>query len=109
MTCQFHSLYYGDEGYVVCCKNCGQYQIAFLSVILSLSEKNFIVLCKQVETKCTEESLIFNKQSKSIIITTPAMDVSIVLTGAEAIHFNKILQEADNEMKAINLLSLFNQ
>ena len=105
--CEYESLYFSDTSYVLRCKKCGDYQVAFLNTLLMLTAEDFGILCKVVELKCFEDDSNFGMQSKCIIIPTPSYGQCILLTRWEASCFNNILQEADNEAKAQSLLQLF--
>ena len=107
--CQFESLYYGDDGFVIRCKQCGHYRVAFISTMLNLTENNFQALRKVVQHKCIEADYSYAENNKSIIIETALDGVYIMLTSSEVKRFNYILEEADNEVKALSLISLFNQ
>ncbi len=69
--CEFQSLYFGDDGYVVRCKQCGNYQAGFISTMLTLTENDFYALCKIVRLKNTEP-VNLPGYCKSIILPTPA-------------------------------------
>jgi hypothetical protein len=108
MTCNFESLYYGEDGYVVRCKHCGHYQVAFISTMLTFSSANFRAFNKLVKHKCAEPDYAFTEHSKSVIIKTPSAGVFMMLTRNEAKRFCEILEEADNEAKALTLIGMFN-
>ncbi|WP_152268609.1 DUF6686 family protein [Agriterribacter humi] len=105
--CGFQYLYNGEDGYVVRCKNCGHYQIAFASFMLTLSQSEFQSFCELVKYKCNEPGYSLTEYSKSIILQTPAQGVFILLTKNEDSRLYQILEEADNEDKALALMSLF--
>ncbi|MGE9311896.1 DUF6686 family protein [Niabella sp. CJ426] len=107
MACDFQSLYYGEEGYVVRCKQCGHYQVAFISTMLTLNEADFYIFCKQVKYKVLQSYSNVNQDSKIIIIATPSQDVSLILTPGELTRLHKTLEEADSEIKTQELLCLF--
>lgn len=107
MACDFQSLYYGEEGYVVRCKQCGHYQIAFVSTMLTLTEPDFDIFCRQVGYKAAQSYSNMNQDSKIIMIATPSQDVHLILTPAELSRLHKTLEEADTEIKAQELLCLF--
>jgi hypothetical protein len=107
--CEFQSLYFNNDGYVVRCKQCGHYQIAFGSTMLTLVKKDFEAICKMVKYKSSEKDSSFSEHSKCVVIPTPSYGLHMLLTKNEANRFNEILEEADNEAKALCLLSLFNQ
>ena len=109
MMCEFQSLYFGDDGYVVKCNQCGHYQFAFLSTMLTLTEADFQHIAQLVKSKCDDETYALAEHSKSVVIPMPVYGIYMLLTKNEARRFCEILEEADNEEKALNLMSLFNQ
>lgn len=108
MTCKFQSLYFSDDAYVVHCKQCGRYQIAFISTILTLNECDFQALYNLVKDKCENADDSLSPHCKSFIIQTPANGIYILLTKSEGLRLLEILEEADNEYKAQSLICLFN-
>ncbi len=109
MSCDFQSLYYGEDGYVVRCRQCGHYQVAFVSTMLTLVEADFHVFCEQVKYKALQSYSHVNPDSKIIMLATPSQDVHLILTPSELIRLSRALEEADNEIKAQELLCLFKQ
>lgn len=107
MSCDFQSLYYGQDGYVVRCKECGHYQLAFVSTLITCSKADFRVLCEQVSYKAAQSYPHINKDAKIIMITTPCPDVHLILTPTELLRLNKVLEEADTEKKVQELMCLF--
>ena len=108
MSCEFQSLYFGDDGYVVRCKQCGHYQLAYMCICITLNETDYRAFCKIVNRKYEEAAYHFAEHSKCITIQTPAEGICFLLTRAEAKRFTEILEEADTEAKAQSLISLFN-
>lgn len=106
--CGFHYLYNGEDGYVVRCRECGHYQLAFASVMLTLTEDEFRLFGKLVKYKYDSTHETLTESSKSIVLPTPAPGISVLLTKNEAARLCAILEEADNENKALMLISLFN-
>ena len=109
MSCKFQSLYYGDAGYVVKCNKCGCYQVAYISTLLNLTRHNFQALCSLVQCKCGEADYIMAGNTKTVVLQTSADGICLLLTRQELLGLHKILQEADNEEKALTLISLFNR
>lgn len=105
--CNFQTFYSNNDGYVIRCKDCGNYQVAYLSTLLTLTPNNFETLRTVVKHKCIADSSLVYDNAKSIVIPTPAKDFKILLTQKEAIQFSTILEEADTEEKTISLLELF--
>ncbi|HRO48439.1 DUF6686 family protein [Agriterribacter sp.] len=106
--CGFQYLYNGEDGYVVRCKQCGHYQLAFASVMLTLTENEFRLFGELVKYKCEGADDALTEYSKSVVLRTPAEGVFILLTKNEAVRLCEILEEADNENKALTLMSMFN-
>ena len=106
--CGFQYLYNGEDGYVVRCRDCGHYQLAFASVMLTFTEDEFRLFGKLVKHKYDSAHDALTESSKSVVLPTPAQGISILLTKKEAARLSAILEEADNENKTLMLISLFN-
>jgi len=109
MSCNFQSLYYGDDGYVLKCNKCGCYQIAYISTMLTLTQQNFQALCSLVQYKCGEADYCMAGNTKTVVLQTSADGICMLLTRLELLGLHEILQEADNEETALSLISLFNR
>lgn len=107
MSCDFQFLCYCDEGYIVRCKQCRHYQIAFISTLITVDEANFTVFCSHVRNKAAHNYAYINRDAKIIIIPTSASDVNLLLTPNELSRLYGMLEEADNEIKMQELLGLF--
>lgn len=106
---QFECLSFNDDGYVIRCRECKYYHIAFCSTLLMISEEEFTVFCESVKQKCDEEDYQISEHAKSIIIKTPYECIHMLLSKNEAKRFSHILEEADNEIRAQSIMSLFRQ
>ena len=107
--CEFQSLYYEDDGYVVHCKDCGYYQVAFGNTMLSLSPDDYIALTKVVKRKHYNVDFSASENTRNVVIPTPSQGMYLLLTKNEATRLHEILEEADTEEKAQTLINLFNQ
>lgn len=107
MACDFQSLYCGDEGYIVRCKQCGHYQVAFVTTMLTLQDVDFDIFKKQIHYKAIQAYSQVNRDAKIVMVSTPSKDVYLILTPGELHRLHEILEYADNEMKAQELLQLF--
>ena len=105
--CEFRSLYYDDDGYVVQCKDCNYYQLGFGSTMLSLSPDDFETLGKVVRHKYNEIDFGLSESIRNVVIPTPSHNVFLLLTKEEANRFHEILEAADNEAKAQQMLAMF--
>lgn len=108
MTCEFQSLVYSDDGYVVMCAQCRYYQVAYKCICLTVTEPDFQAFCRIVKSKYEEAHPSFAENSKCVVIETPAEGISFLLTKVEAKRFIALLEEADNEARALSFIDLFN-
>jgi len=76
--------------------------------MFTVKEYDFRVFCNIVQQKCNETDMPLTDHSKCIIIRTPAGGVCFLLTKGEAKKFADILEQADNEAKALSMINLFN-
>ena len=105
--CQFESLYFEDDGYVIRCKGCGNYQIAFGNVMLTLTPEQLVQLYEKVLRKGQDDDLLLFETSKCIVIPTPKQGYNLVFTKKEFKRFYEMLEIVDTEIKTLSLLSLF--
>ena len=105
--CEFDQLYYEDDGYVIRCRNCGNFHVGFTSVMLTLNEHDFNVFCKLVRTEVLALAGSVYEKPKFIVIRTPSANIRMLLSVKETSRLNDILTEADNEKKALALIDLF--
>ncbi|MDO9375190.1 MAG: DUF6686 family protein [Bacteroidota bacterium] len=105
--CEFESLYFSDDGYVVRCKETGHYQVAFMSTILTLTEVDFQQFCKLIRTRSGDWEGYVGADTRCVVIPTPAQGINLLFTKKEALQFNNILEEADTENRALSLMRLF--
>ena len=106
--CDFQSLYFGEEGYVVCCRHCCYYQVAFGNTLLNLTALDFSILRQRIKYKCGEDDYALSENTKNVVVQTPSQNMFLLLTAREAIRFRNMIEEADNEAKALSLIDLFN-
>lgn len=106
-TCEFQSLFFGDEGYIVRCKRCNHIQVAFICILTTLGVDEFQKL-RQLVLKMVEEEAPYAGNGKCMIIPTPNRGTCFLLTKDELYRFAEILEVADNEARAQSLISLFN-
>lgn len=107
--CEFQSLYFADDGYVVRCGKCGHYQLAFASSMLNMTEDEYKNICRAVKIKAAEPDHYNNPSAKCVVIPTASKSTCLLLTRAEAARLQEILEDADTEEKALAMLSLFRQ
>jgi len=79
-----------------------------MCIAITFAESDYQAFCRIVRCKCCEADYSFAEHSKCVIIKTPAEGINFLLTKNEAKRFAEILDEADTEIKALSLISLFN-
>lgn len=109
MHCNFQYLFKGHQGYIVRCNQCRYYQIAFGCVMLTISYEEFNDLYTQVKHQYNNTQLFCSDaDTKSIIINTANSNYNIIVSPAEITGLYEMFDQADNEIKALDLLELFN-
>ena len=109
MSCEYQHLYLGNDGYVVRCKECGKFQLAYQCICISLNEDDYNVFCKIVAKRSAASSdSNFPSNSKSYCIKTPDKNISFLFTRMELLRLNEILEMAGAEMTALSMIELFN-
>jgi hypothetical protein len=106
--CNFHTLYFGNEGYIVQCRYCGHYQVGFGTVVLQLEPADYMHLHHVIMQR---QPAWYDEQSsdvKSILLQTPCNSTSLLLTPRELQALRYIFSEAENEATALSMMRLFN-
>lgn len=106
--CNFQYLFKGNEGYIVRCKDCGQYQLAFGTTMLTLTQLDYETLYGILESKSSMNVEVHSEHTKCMIIPTPAYGLYLILTKKVVDTLCCMLEKAECELKALSLLSLFN-
>lgn len=92
---------------MVRCRQCGHYQIAFISTMLTLEDADFESFCRHVSYKSRHALSSLNQDAKIIMVATPTPGVHLILTPGEFKALEEMLEAADSESKAQALLCLF--
>jgi hypothetical protein len=109
MNCHFQTLYTGEDGYVVRCKECGHYQLAYLCVMVTLEEKQFCSFRKRIQQQYEDSLYLSNDNCKCVVVHTAATGTNFLFTRREIKRFAELLDEADTEERAQSILQLFHQ
>ena len=108
MSCNYQTLFFSEDGFVARCKSCGHYHVAFMSFMFVLPEAAFHELYRETAWRVQCKDAGFAETSKSVMIPTHIKSAFIMLTRKELEVFFVMLEEADNECRALQLISLFN-
>jgi hypothetical protein len=99
MSCEYQALYRGPDGYVVRCKHCGSYQLAFAGLMLLLQEYDFQAFSRMVTGRCSERCNLQQESNlKNVVIETPAEGIWFLLTHAEAQRLQLMLLTAAKDL-----------
>lgn len=107
MSCQFQTLYTGEDGYVVRCKECGHYQLAYLCVMVTLGEKEFRSFRRMIQQHYEDSLQLTNDHCKCVVVQTPATGTNFLFSRREIKRFTELLDEADTEESTQSMLALF--
>ena len=108
--CYFQRLAVSEHGYVVRCNDCRHYQVGFGTAMLTLSQPDFKAFVKLVAEKIlyvAEDDITIHEAIKSVVVPMPYSGMCIVVTKNELQHLQSMLDNADNEAKALSMLELF--
>lgn len=105
--CQFKNCYAGSNGYIVRCEDCQHLQVAFGTTVLTLNEYDFLAFMGIVAYKKANHIPVYAPDMRSIVLPTPSSTVHLIFSERELNDLHTMLQEADNEIKAQQLIGLF--
>jgi len=106
--CTYKTWFHDDAiGYTVQCTDCQNLQIGFGNVMLTLSHSAFAGFREMVNREAEIIDLENMSSCKCVILSTPCASINLLLSPMELIALQTMLESADNEMKAHQLLALF--
>jgi len=106
--CHYHTCYQSDtKGYIVQCTECRRLQMGYGNIMVVFYQEEFESFRKLVTDLYNQQPPAERKQLKHIVIPTPSDCVRLLLSREDLADLHVMLEEADNEMKARQLLELF--
>ena len=106
--CHYHTCYQSDtKGYIVQCTECRRLQMGYGNIMIVFYQEEFESFRKLVTDLYNQQQPAERKQLKHIVIPTPSDCVRLLLSRDDLADLHVMLEEADNEMKACQLLELF--
>jgi hypothetical protein len=106
--CHYQTWFHKDDmGYVVQCAGCKKIQVGFNIIAVTFSHADFESFRKAILKTYTSRQHGVNENIKSILIPSPCEGLNLLLSANELKALHCMLEEADNEMKAQNLLNVF--
>ena len=108
--CNYKTWYYEEKtGYVIECDKCKKMQVGFGTVQLTFNEEDFTSFRKYLEDFNKGNDTFTKPGIKNFFIPTSCAGVSLLLNKRELDDLNNMLDHADNEMRAAELIGLFYQ
>lgn len=108
--CQYNTWYHNNKiGYVVQCMDCKNLQVGFGNLSINLSPSGFRSFCSLINRQYAELGMAHEITGRCISIPTPCEGMNLLLNGAELKDLYGMLETADNEIKTLQLLQLFNK
>lgn len=95
------------NGYVIRCRQCRHYQILFGNTLRSVTEAEFKKLVYEVSRRNVQEPEMVNPDERSIVIPLVKPGTHMVLSTLEFAAFLHLMEAAEAEATALELLNLF--
>jgi hypothetical protein len=106
--CQHQALYHKENtGYVVKCPSCNKIQIGYGIVSITFDVTGFENFRYNIENTFCRRQPEMDRHVKSVVIPSPCEGINLLLSLEELETLHCILEEADNEMKALCLINEF--
>jgi len=104
-----YRIWFHDEkaGYVVECKRCNKMQLCFGNIIINFEKKDFQSFYEYVIGVQKEQRDRIDKYTKSIVLSTPNVGISFILTAAELDGLCRMTDYVDTEIKTSALIKMF--
>jgi len=106
--CTYHTCYQNDtRGYIVQCTECRRLQMGYGNMMIVFYQDEFKSFMRLVNKLQAEQPPEERRQLKHIVIPTPSDSVRLLLSRDDLAELHEMLEEADSEIKARQLLELF--
>jgi len=106
--CTYHTCYHNDErGYIVQCTECRRLQMGYGNIMVVFYPEEFNSFRRLVNDLHRQQPPEERRHLKHIVIPTPADSVRLLLSRNDLAALHEMLEEADTEIKACQLMELF--
>jgi hypothetical protein len=106
--CNYKTWFYEEKkGYIIECDKCGKVQVGFGNVLLSFLKEEFDTFRQHILNAYNRKYPVIDAGIKHIFIPTSCKGLTVLLNTQELEDFHHMLEYADNEMKAQELIGLF--
>jgi hypothetical protein len=108
--CNYQTLYHDDNtGYVVRCLECDKIQIGYGNLMLTVNMEGFGAFHWWLKKIKEEQHPSQIETLRCIVIPTPCEGIKLLLSMRELIEFDKMMEEADTELRSVEMIKLFNK
>ncbi len=106
--CNYDTIKKNRNGYVIHCRNCGRIQVAFASVVLSLTRDQFYEFIRYADEQYRAYNLHSFPDQKVISIPTDSRSVSIIYSLNELKDLLHLLLAGRNKLEHEDLFAFHN-
>ncbi len=108
--CSYKTWYYEEKiGYVIECSRCDKIQVGFGNVLITFFKEEFSSFRKHIVQIFNRQQYVEESNIKHIMIPTPCTGLTLLLNAQELNELYTMLETADNEIQASQLLQLFKE
>lgn len=93
--CKHKLLAHNHSGYVLFCKGCGRYQLAFGTSLITLEPKEYESFCEHVSGLAENSTYTGFEKEKQVCINIFSPNAMMVLNNKELRRLNILLDEAE--------------
>ncbi|WP_300597618.1 DUF6686 family protein [Niabella sp.] len=105
--CNFKTLYYAPDGYLIMCNDCQHFQLAFQTTLLTMTAQDLQVFHTLVKENREYSPFDTDPDRKTIYIPTPLEGHGMILNHKELEMLFQLLETAEVNYKTASLLELF--
>ena len=103
-NCNYFTLHYSKDGYVVKCAYCNKIQLGFGNMILNLSQDEFQSFRHQTADKIKENKFTGFPYQKNITFQTDSKNIMMVFSFKDLGVLFEMLQQANLRLEVNNLI-----
>jgi hypothetical protein len=106
--CYYQTLFHDDSlGYVVRCNECEKIQLGYGNMVITFSREDFDAFRSWLQRISEEQDPAISSSLRCILIPTPCEGMKLLLSRRELNEFTGMLENADTELRSLDLMRLF--
>jgi hypothetical protein len=108
--CSYQTLYQNDRaGYIIRCEECAKIQVAYGNLLMSFEREDFDSFHSWIKKIQANQQTPLSATVRSIMIPSPCQGMRLLLSYNELNELCNMLDEADTELKSLELIQLFEE